>query len=137
MSPQEIDAILDEHFAGEVGKDLAATLDTMTEDATHDVAGAPAASHGRAEIARFYTSLWQDLTILEMQRQRRLYGTTFAVDDSIAVCTADGKPFGFDGRGRRISFRLLHVFEFTGGRISRENAWIDMAAVAGQLGAEA
>jgi predicted ester cyclase len=32
--------------------------------------------------------------------------------------------------GRQFIFRLLHVFEFADGRIRRENAWADMAAVA-------
>ena len=27
--------------------------------------------------------------------------------------------------GREISFRMLHVFEFRDGRISRENVWLD------------
>jgi hypothetical protein len=34
---------------------------------------------------------------------------------------------GLPGNGRRISFRILHVFEFGIGLISRENAWLDSA----------
>jgi hypothetical protein len=32
-----------------------------------------------------------------------------------------------------VRFRLLHVFEFAGGRISRENVWMDTATVLAQL----
>jgi uncharacterized protein len=133
MTPAEIDRLLDEHFAGEIGKDVEATLDTFTDDIEHDVAGAPAASHGKQQAAGFYHDLFDQLTILRLDTTRRLYGPTFAVDDAVATCVADGRPFGFEGRGRRFSFRLLHVFEFADGRIHRENAWVDMAAVAQQL----
>ena len=66
--------------------------------------------------------------------RRRLYGDGFAVDESLAESVAVGAPFGLVGLGRRISFRLLHVFEFEGGRISRENVWLDLAAIQQQLG---
>jgi predicted ester cyclase len=35
--------------------------------------------------------------------------------------------------GRRISFRILHVFEFRNGLSSRENVWLDSAAIVTQL----
>jgi hypothetical protein len=37
------------------------------------------------------------------------------------------------GTGRRISFRLLHVWEYRDGLISRENVWLDGDAIARQL----
>jgi predicted ester cyclase len=39
---------------------------------------------------------------------------------------------GLPGNGRRISFRMLHIFEFRDGLISRENVWLDTAAVINQ-----
>jgi predicted ester cyclase len=39
--------------------------------------------------------------------------------------TYDGEFAGIPGKGRRVSHRTLHVFEFKDGRISRENVWID------------
>ena len=48
---------------------------------------------------------------------------------------AVGRPFGFEGCGRPLEFRLLHVLEFADdGRISREQVWLDSAAIARQLG---
>jgi predicted ester cyclase len=35
-----------------------------------------------------------------------------------------------DGAGRQVAFRLLHILEFPDGKISRENVWIDTAALA-------
>lgn len=47
--------------------------------------------------------------------------------------TVIGSLLGLPGNGRRISFRMLHVFEFRDGLISRENVWLDTAAVVSQL----
>jgi predicted ester cyclase len=44
-----------------------------------------------------------------------------------------GEFLGIPGHGRSISFRMLHVFEFADGRISRENVWLDGGAIAAQL----
>jgi hypothetical protein len=65
---------------------------------------------------------------------KRLYGADFLVDESIWRGKAPGKPFGLDGRGRPLEFRLLHVIEFAqNGDIQRENVWIDLAAILRQL----
>ena len=56
------------------------------------------------------------------------------VDESVLHATATGHPFGLDGRGRTVRTRFLHIFDFEGGLISRESAWIDLAAIQEQLG---
>ena len=45
------------------------------------------------------------------------------------TATVIGSMLGLPGHGRRISFRILHVFEFRDSLISRENVWPDTAAV--------
>ena len=35
--------------------------------------------------------------------------------------------------GRTVQFRILHVCEFRDGKISRENVWLDVAAIMQQL----
>jgi ketosteroid isomerase-like protein len=134
MTPAAMDRLIDEHLAAEMAKDIPATLATLTPDAEHDVAGAPGVLRGPDQIAGFYGMLFGELTIKDVRTVRRLHGPDFAVDDAIATCTADGRPFGFDGRSRPFEFRILHVFEFEDGRIRRENAWLDMGAIAAQLG---
>ena len=47
--------------------------------------------------------------------------------------TVIGSLLGLPGNGRRLSFRMMHVFEFRDGLISRENIWLDTAAVVDQL----
>ncbi|MBO0732485.1 MAG: ester cyclase, partial [Acidimicrobiaceae bacterium] len=44
-----------------------------------------------------------------------------------------GSMLGLPGNGRRVTFRILHVFEFKDELISRENVWLDGAAIQQQL----
>jgi len=89
----------------------------------------------RQQVRPFYETLFADLSDGKVESQRRLYGENFMVDDSVWRGRAPGRPFGLAGHGRPIAFRLLHVLEFTDtGEISRENVWIDLAAIQRQLG---
>lgn len=65
----------------------------------------------------------------------RAYGDGFLVDETLWHGTVvDGAPFLCDGASGPVSFRLLHVFEFDGTRIRREQVWCDLAAIQRQLG---
>ena len=46
-----------------------------------------------------------------------------------------GEFMGIPGHGRVISIRVLHIFEFRDGLISRANVWLDGAAAVAQLAA--
>ena len=74
-----------------------------------------------------------DLRISRFETVRRRYGDNHVVDESILHAAAIGSPFGIEGRGREIAVRLLHVFDFSDGLISRESAWLDVASLLGQL----
>jgi hypothetical protein len=50
-----------------------------------------------------------------------------------ATGTAIGEMLGIPGNGKRICFRMLHIREFRDARMSRENVWLDSAAIAAQL----
>jgi hypothetical protein len=78
--------------------------------------------------------MFRDLSDSKVRSVKRLYGSSFMVDESVWSGRAAGKPFGLEGRNRPLEFRLLHVMEFTdGGDIKRENVWIDLAAIIQQL----
>lgn len=135
LTRELMDAKLDEHFGFEARDDVEGVLSTLTDDVVHDIVGWPLGpSYGPAEARAFYESLFADLEDGSLRTVRRLYGENFLVDESIWSGTAVGRPFGFEGRGRPLAFRLLHVLEFSeDGRISRENVWVDSAAIAQQL----
>ncbi len=62
------------------------------------------------------------------------YSRAFAGSFSqLLTARVDGEFLGLPGNGRRIHVRVLHVFEFRDGLISRENVWLDGAAIIAQL----
>lgn len=135
LTPAEMDRKIDEHFAFEARDDVAGVLSTLTPDVVHDVVGWPTGpAHGREAARPFYETLFADLAEGEVKSLRRYHGQNFLVDESLWRGTAPGRPFGIEGRGRPLEFRLLHIIEFSEtGDISRENVWVDLAAVIQQL----
>jgi steroid delta-isomerase-like uncharacterized protein len=129
----DLDHIVDDHFRAELVGDVDAVIATFTDAVEHDVVGSPAVSHGRAEAAAFYRELFADLDLERFETVRRYSGTNFVVDESLVHARAVGAPLGIPGNNRPLVFRLLHIFELTGGRISRENAWLDAATILSQL----
>ena len=135
LTPQEMDRRIDEHFGFEAADNVAGVLATLTSDVEHDIVGWPTGpTRGRDSARPFYEALFADLADGRVESARRLYGEDFLVDESLWQGRAPGRPFGLEGRGRPLAFRLLHVVEFAGdGAIRRENVWVDLAAIQQQL----
>jgi ketosteroid isomerase-like protein len=135
MTRAQMDALVDGHYRAEERGDLASIVAGFVPDAEHDVVGRPGgALHGGDQIGEFYRALFADLRIDRFEPVQRRYGPDFVVDESVLHATALGRPFGFEGRGRPVSTRFLHIFDFADGLISRESAWIDFGAIQAQLG---
>jgi predicted ester cyclase len=135
LTPAEMDRRIDEHFGYEARDDVAGVLATLAPDVEHDIVGWPfGPAHGRDAARPFYETLFADLADGKVECTKRLYGPNFLVDESMWSGKAPGRPFGLDGRDRALSFRLLHVVEFSAaGQIQRENVWIDYASIVQQL----
>ena len=135
LTPQQMDAKINEHFGFEAADNVEGVLATLAPDATHDIVGYPTGpTVGRDKARAFYVRMFSDLAEGGVMPLKRLYGENFLVDESLWEGRAPGRPFGLDGRNRPLKFRLLHVVEFTdSGSIRRENVWIDLAAIISQL----
>jgi predicted ester cyclase len=135
LTREQMDRKLDEHFGFEARDDVEGVLATLSPEVEHDIVGMPTGpTHGRDGARPFYEALFADLSEGRVECLTRLYGEDFLVDESLWRGRAPGRPFGLDGRGRPLEFRLLHVMEFAGdGNIRRENVWIDLAAIMRQL----
>ncbi len=135
MTREEMDRLVEEHFAMEVRADIDGILATFTDDIEQDLVGVPSGlAHGKAAARVHYEALTRDLLATDVTPLHRYYGENVLVDEVIWETRAVGRPFGIDGQGRPVSVRLLHVFEFRDGRIARENVWLDWVAFAAQLG---
>lgn len=136
LTREQMDALVDGHYRAEANADLDAIVEGFAPDSEHDVVGRPGpALHGSDQIAAFYRALLAELRIERFEGVRRWYGDDHVADESILHATAVGRPFGLEGNGRPVAVRFLHIFDFADGLISRESAWIDLAAVQQQLGA--
>ena len=134
MTRAQMDALVDGHYRAEETGDLQAIVDGFASNAEHDVVGRPGDPlHGGDQIEEFYRALLGELRIDRFEPVRRWYGNDHVVDESLLHATANGHPFGLDGRGRPVRARFLHIFDFSDGLISRESAWIDLAAIQQQL----
>jgi predicted ester cyclase len=135
MTQREMDRFIDEHFGYEAADDVEGVLATLAPEATHDIVGWPSGpTHGRENARPFYETLFADLAEGKVTCTKRLYGENFLVDESVWEGKAPGRPFGLEGKGRPLRFRLLHVVEFADdGKIQRENVWVDLAAMIRQL----
>jgi predicted ester cyclase len=135
LTPEQMDRKIDEHFDFEATDNVRGVLATLAPGAIHDIVGWPLApTHGRENARPFYERMFADLAESTVTMVKRLYGENFLIDESVWEGKAPGKPFGLDGRGRPLKFRLLHVLEFTeDGQIQREQVWCDFLAMMQQL----
>lgn len=135
LSRADMDSKIDEHFDFEANDDVAGVLATLAPDVEHDIVGWPGGpSKGRDGARPFYETLFADLSDGQVDCLKRLYGDNFLIDESLWKGKAPGRPFGLEGNGRPLEFRLLHVVEFSDeGQIARENVWVDLAAIMQQL----
>jgi predicted ester cyclase len=135
LTRAQMDAKMDEHFGFEAADNVEGVMATLTPDVEHDIVGWPTGPTRGPDATRpFYESLFSDLSDGHVRCVKRLYGENFLVDESVWSGKAPGRPFGLDGKGRPLEFRLLHVIEFaSSGAIKRENVWLDLAAIQQQL----
>lgn len=135
LTPHEMDRMMDEHFGFEARDHVEGVLSTLSDDVEHDIVGWPSGpTRGRDQARPFYETLFADLADGSIETIRRLHGPDFLVDESFWRGTAVGRPFGIEGHGRPLAFRLLHVVEFEpDGAIRRENVWVDLASILQQL----
>lgn len=138
LTREEMDRIVDQHFAFEAADDVEGVLGSLAEGAEHEVIPSPVGKlRDRSRIRAFYEALFRDLEGEGVTPVRRLYGDRFLVDEAVwHGRIADGRQFLCGGRSGRVSFRLLHIFEFRDGKIAREDVWCDLAAIQRQLGCE-
>ena len=134
MNPERMIALVEQHLKAEDAGDVDGAVAVYTDDVEHDVVGWPGGPlHGKDAARGFYRELTANFRI-EQQRPTHQYLAADAVIlDQQLTGTVTGTLMGLPGNSRRITFRILHVFEFKDELISRENAWLDGAAIQQQL----
>jgi uncharacterized protein len=130
------DGSIDQRTLGfEAADDVDGVVGTLSENAEHEVIPSPVgALTDKAKMRSYYEMLFSSIKGESVTPLRRLYGDDFLIDETLwHGYVEDGKPFLCDGKSGKVSFRLLHVFEIRDGKITREQAWCDLAAIQHQL----
>jgi steroid delta-isomerase-like uncharacterized protein len=134
MDESRMQALVDSHMRAEGQGDIDGAVAVYTEDIEHDVVGFPGSpSRGKHGARDFYAYLTANFRSEGWNVRHRYLAGDAMVLEQLMTGTVIGSLLGLPGNGRRISFRMLHVFEFRNGLISRENVWLDTAAVVDQL----
>jgi steroid delta-isomerase-like uncharacterized protein len=134
MDQEHAVALVERHFKAEGAGDVDGAVADYTDDIEHDVVGWPTGPvHGKEAAREFYQHLTANFRTEEERPSHRYWAGDAMVIDQEMTGRAIGTFLGLPGNGRRITFRILHVFEFKDGRISRENIWLDGAAIQQQL----
>ena len=134
MTSSEMDRLIEQHIAAESAGDAAGSVAMYTTDVEHDVVGFPTGPvRGQAAAQGFYEYLTKNVQTEAMIPVRRYYGADFSVIEHATTVTVPGAFLGIPGDGRRITFRMVHIWEFRDGLISRENVWLDGASIVAQL----
>ena len=134
MTPAEMNKLIEQHIAAETAGDTDGAVAMYTDDVIHDVVGAPhGALHGPDAAKGFYEFLTSNIATEQMDLTNARYGDDHCVMEHQWTGTVPGEFLGIPGNGKRISFRILHIWDFKDGCISRENVWLDGNAIVTQL----
>jgi steroid delta-isomerase-like uncharacterized protein len=126
--------LVERHLRAEGRGDVDGAVAVYTDDIEHDVVGFPGSPrHGKAGAREFYEHLTSNFRAEGEEVVHRFLTEDAMILEQVMTGTVIGSMLGLAGNGRRISFRMLHVFEFRDDLISRENIWLDSAAIIDQL----
>jgi steroid delta-isomerase-like uncharacterized protein len=128
-------ALVSHHLRAEGRGNVDGAIAVYTDDIEHDIVGFPGSpSMGKEGARAFYEELTANFRTEGGEILHRFVTDDAMILEQMMTGTAIGSMLGLPGNGRRISFRILHVFEFRDGLVSRENIWLDSAAIVAQLG---
>lgn len=134
MYKDEMNKLIAAHIAAETAGDTAGAVSMYTRDVVHDVVGSPTGPNTGVPAAQgFYEFLTANVKTEAMDVNHAWYGETFCVIEHQATCTVPGEFLGVPGNGKRVSFRMLHIWEFENDLMSRENIWLDGGSILAQL----
>ncbi|MEX2586794.1 MAG: ester cyclase [Actinomycetota bacterium] len=134
MDKNQMTELVERHLTAEGAGDVEGAVAVYTDDIEHDVVGWPTGVlHGKDAARDFYKDLTANFRTEDERPSRRYFTPDAMILDQEMTGTVTGLMLGLPGNGRRITFRVLHIFEFKNGLISRENVWLDGAAIQQQL----
>ncbi len=126
--------LVERHLKAEGAGDVEGAVAIYTDDVVHDAVGFPGSPRQGKDAAReFYGFLTANFRTEHEEPLHQHVTDDALVLEQLMTGTVIGEMLGIPGNNRTISFRILHVFDFRDGLVSREQVWIDSAAIVQQL----
>ncbi len=145
MNRSEMHALIDQHLAGRLAGDAAATVAVYADDVEANTSAVsvgheglrdnPFLLRGRDEAQYYYECMFANSRTDAFVPVRCYYGEDFCITEHTWAGTSVGH-FHFvisDGGGRRVISPMLNIWEFRDGLISRHNVWWDTIGITAQL----
>ena len=134
MDQHEMVALVEQHLKAEGAGDVEGAVAVYTDDIVHDAVGFPGSPREGKDAAReFYGFLTANFRTEGEEPLNRFFDGDNMILEQNMTGAVIGEMLGIPGNGRRVTFRILHVFGFRDGLISREQVWIDSGAIVSQL----
>lgn len=134
MEQHEMIALVEQHLKAEGVGDVEGSVAVYTDDIVHDAVGFPGSPRTGKDAARgFYQFLTANFRTEDEEPLNRFFDGDNMILEQTMTGAVTGEMLGIPGNGRRVTFKILHVFGFRDGLISREQVWIDSGAVVAQL----
>ena len=120
VDSSQMQGLVDRHMTAENHGDIDGAVAVYAEDVEHDVVGFPGGPSRWKDAARdFYAYLTANFRSESWDAQRQYFADDAMILEQLMTGTVTGSLLGLPGNGRRISFRMMHVFEFRDGLIWR------------------
>ena len=134
MDQHDMIALVERHLKAEGAGDIDGAVAVYADDIEHDAVGFPGSPRtGKAAAREFYAFLTANFRTEDEQPLHRYFSDDSMILEQSMTGTVIGEMLGIPGNNRRVTFRILHVFDFRDGLIRREQVWIDSAAIVAQL----
>ena len=134
MQQDEMIAIVERHLKAEGAGDVEGAVAVYADDIVHDAVGFPGSPRtGKDQARDFYRFLTANFRTEEEEPLNRFFDGDTMILEQTMTGTVIGELMGIPGNGRRVTFRILHVFAFRDDLVSREQVWVDSGAIVAQL----
>lgn len=116
-------AAVENHFHSEALSDVAAALETFTDDVVWEAPapnGLNRSFTGKEAVGHNYRQLWASMRNVNFQPLQRFATEDRVVDDSIVTFEVAKDGYWHFPVGSKVEMRLVHIFEMRDGKIARE-----------------
>ncbi len=129
-----LDLLIDTHLHALREADLETIMSTVTDDVEYDLVGSELTTvRGRDAVRAHHQQEFANTMHERDVPLRRLYGDGFVVDELVWEGRVTGRVGRLVGSGRRVTLRILRIFEVRDGHVARQSIYSDFASMARQL----